>query len=1010
MKSLCENVEPFADGALGPADAEAFRDHAATCEACQAELAELAQLHALEHRLRRRLSPVPPAPEAPPPGAATALPMPRRKWIASGALASVASVALVMLSVNVLDRVPDSAFYPDGQVRLTEARSSHPQAGSYRPLKQGKLGGPDPGGAGQSRAEVARGKLAKRDDKLGVAALYLAQGTAADAQQALRALAELPESADVLSEQAYAYLVNGDAEQSDAEMALRLAERAVQRRAGHGPALWNRALAHRALGLNLLAARDFEAVADLGEPGWKDEARTRAVELRRRVRDAEKAWLEMLESGQRLVATGAFPEPRLLRQATVLRHYFYDAVRARASKQDVLDLLPLAEAAGDPALVRYVRDTAGRSFAVRGPLARDYARLAAGDKTLDSVQLLRRLRASGEADLILGAAAKLDAQLDVKELQELARKTMQDAWLYSLARQLEADALQKQGKDQESRTAYEEALRACTEAGLEYRCVEVQLLLTYAFDRGADLEQGLKHARKGWKAALRANEWGRQTQFVLELAQLTRQRQDLLLSRAYYLEALERAQAHADNQRYAHEGLAILDVHHLHFAEARRHLDAVMATGRSLGLTGALALSDVARVSPSPKDAEAMDAFRLRPSGRTFGEGERALAAEALGRWAIESGQGDGAERLRRVIHMATDKGLSDRELALRDPYARKALAYAYTSLILDAGKRRDANAALQLFEEEWLAGEEGTLPSRCLLAVTVDGERTLAIARGADGGQPALYYDDRRLEPLPRDLSKLLPAELVQPLAGCATVAVLARAPVYGRPGLLPNEIAWSYLGLRATQDAGTLPGRRLHRAGQEVAMSPARRGVRSPPRWQVPGLAGEHLEELTDQEATPSAVLRWMEDASDITFVTHALVNPDSEEAYLLLAPEPGTAPDSGSDALKASDLQRKAAKGPFLRGRPLVFLTSCKGAQPGPVLHEARNLPAAFLQAGARAVLAASDDLPDRDGPRFFNGVRERILKGVAPAAALRAERAEWLARDPGAAWLNGVLLFQ
>jgi len=237
--------------------------------------------------------------------------------------------------------------------------------------------------------------------------------------------------------------------------------------------------------------------------------------------------------------------------------------------------------------------------------------------------------------------------------------------------------------------------------------------------------------------------------------------------------------------------------------------------------------------------------------------------------------------------------------------------------------------------------------------------------------------------------------------------VAVLARAPVYGRPGLLPGDIAWSYVGVRAPQEPGALPGARRHLVVQEVAVSPARRGVDRTPRWQVPEAAGEHTDQLTDRGATPSAVLRWMEDATDITFVTHALVSLDSEEAFLLLALEPGTASDSGSDALRASDLQKR---GPFLRGRPLVVLTSCKGAQPGPVLHEARNLPAAFLQAGARAVLAASDDVPAREGPIFFSGVRERILRGVAPAEALRAERAEWLARDRGATWLNGVLLFQ
>lgn len=990
MSPLCENVEPFADGTLSPLDAEAFRDHTTTCASCQGDLAELAQLRALEDRYRRRFAASPPA-----------LPrVPRWRWVASGAAVALAAGLVVALSLNALDRVPDSAFFPGQRGRLTDARSAHPQARAYRPMQEGTLGGPGSGTAARSLSGVVLGKLEKKGDKLGVAALYLAQGTPADAQLALRALEGAPESADVLSEEAYAYLVSGDADQGEPEMALRLATRAVERQPAHGPALWNRALAYQALGLDLLAAKDFEAVAALGEPGWKDEAASRAAGLRKRVADGYKNWLAMVEVGQHLVETGSLPDPHLLRQAPVLRHFFYDAVRVQTSREAVLGLLPIAEDAGDAALVRYVQETSRRNFTVRRPLAEAYRRLAAKDQTLDAAQLLERLRGSQEADLLVGAIAKLTkTQLDVKELQRLAEATSQDAWLHTQALALEADALQRAGEDHASRDAYEKALGACMAARLEYRCVEVELALTYAFDRAADLEQGLAHARSGWKAAITANEWGRQMQFILELAQMTRQRQDAILSRAYYEEALARENASLEHQRYAHEGLAILDVHQLRLAQARRHLDAAIATGLPLGLTGALALSDVARRFPSPKDASAMEAFRTHPSGQPYGEGERALAEEALGRWRIETGEADGAERLRGAIERAKAGGL-----ALRDPFAGKALAYAYAALILDAGKRGDAEGALRLFEEEWLGGAaEGALPARCLLAVTVDGERTLAVARGADGGAPVLRYDDRRMEPLPRELSGLLPPELPRSFSGCATVAVLARAPVYGRPGLLPGDLAWSYLGVRAVQEVGLPAGPRRHLVVQEVAVSPQRRGLRSPPRWEVPELAGERRDQLTDRAATPSAVLRWMEDITDVTFVTHALVNLDSDEAFLLLAPEPG----SGTDALTASELQRHGA---FLKGHPLVVLASCKGAQPGPVLHEARNLPAAFLRAGARAVLAASDDVPDQAGPAFFNGVRERILRGDAPAEALRAERRQWLARDPEAKWLNGVLLFQ
>lgn len=46
-EALCELVEDFSDGELPPAQADAFRAHAADCPACQNELRQLAQLRAL---------------------------------------------------------------------------------------------------------------------------------------------------------------------------------------------------------------------------------------------------------------------------------------------------------------------------------------------------------------------------------------------------------------------------------------------------------------------------------------------------------------------------------------------------------------------------------------------------------------------------------------------------------------------------------------------------------------------------------------------------------------------------------------------------------------------------------------------------------------------------------------------------------------------------------------------------------------------------------------------------
>src|SRR5262249_52987490 len=152
-------------------------------------------------------------------------------------------------------------------------------AGAHHPLKQAPLG--------ESKlrpfsADV-QARLEKSGDKLSIAAYQLAYGGPEHADQALAWLEDLPAQANVLSERSYAYLVRGNKEQRDLEEALRLADAALALKPDHGPALWNRAVAKRELGLLLTAATDFEAVAKLGEPGWAGEAKVEAGRLRKQI-------------------------------------------------------------------------------------------------------------------------------------------------------------------------------------------------------------------------------------------------------------------------------------------------------------------------------------------------------------------------------------------------------------------------------------------------------------------------------------------------------------------------------------------------------------------------------------------------------------------------------------------------------------------------------------------------------------------------------------------------------
>jgi len=1008
VSAPCELVEDFFDGELAPSQAEEFREHAATCANCQRELMVLAQLRALEVNHRPGLETGAGAARPSPTAVALRPRPPRWSWAAGGAAAAIAAMLLVWVGWSAfLDRVPRTAFYPAVSHRLTDGRSADPRAREHRPRGQGVLGasGEEPAVLGHE----AFAMLERRKDRLGLAAAHLARGTEADAEAAFKVLKGAGESADVLSERALAHLVradlargNDEARHRAAEEALELADRALGLDPRHGPALWNRALALEALELRLAAARAFAAMAELEEPGWAQEARGRARELRGAMEATRSTWIAAYRAGRKMVETGTLPDRDLL-GVPVLRSFFYDAVRARTSKPEVEGLLPLAReldaraGAQETALQAYVARVASRDFATRGPLAAEYRRLAL-DQAVDATALLQGLRKAGEADLLLGALEKLpQAERTAEELDALARDAGKDPWLATLARRLQARALAKAGRASEAQAAFERARQMCLQARLGYQCGEVELAFTHFLDHAFELEQAAAHARRGWELIQRVQDWGLQLQFMLELAQLARRQEDFSTSRAYYEEAIERdGGATPEQRRFAYEGLANIDVRLLRFDDARRHIDAALETGLPLGLPGALALADIARVRPDrERDAAAMETFRRRLP--ELGENQRAMAEHALGRWAIERDREEGLRLLRGAIGLAA---AADPGLDAADPAARQALAYSYTSLIFDAGRRRDAEGALRLFEEEWrLGGGQGALPERCLLAVTTDDECDLAVVRGAAGGPPAAFYDASRREPLPRELSGFLPPDAIRLLRGCPRVSVLARAPIHGRPGLLPGDLAWSYRGGGAAQQTRPAGGPRQHLVVQDVALSKERSPLRTPPPWNVPGLRDEMVGQLTRGEATPSAVKRRMEDANDITIIAHGEVRPESDEAYLVLAPEPG------GDALRASDVRKLQ-----LRGQPLVVLVACQVAQPAPVLHEARSLPSAFLRAGAQAVLAASDQVPERDGPELFGEVRRRIHDGAAPAEALRDERSRWLREGRGGAWLDGVLLFE
>jgi CHAT domain-containing protein len=184
-----------------------------------------------------------------------------------------------------------------------------------------------------------------------------------------------------------------------------------------------------------------------------------------------------------------------------------------------------------------------------------------------------------------------------------------------------------------------------------------------------------------------------------------------------------------------------------------------------------------------------------------------------------------------------------------------------------------------------------------------------------------------------------------------------------------------------------------------KDVALSPERvQALGRLNAWKTDFGATEEQRVLMGTEATPSRVLAAIRDATEIDLVAHGIIT-SSRFSHLVLARE------GSSDELSAGTIQALR-----LEGAPLVVLAACRAARSAYILHEPSGLPAAFIQAGARGVIAATEEIPDLEAADFFNAVRERIRQGSSPASALREERRKWLAEDKGRRWLERVLLYE
>ncbi|TMQ17650.1 MAG: CHAT domain-containing protein [Deltaproteobacteria bacterium] len=1021
----CDQLHAFIDGQLDATEKEAFRAHLADCADCQRDLPRIMSLVALVEtagedggvsaskiaphaRMAAMYHAAPGEPVVGPPSRAAPHALrerhrtrPRWRSRRAAALATAALLALVLLLHQIVERSKDSGRADQGPSdrstlfaqlaleRKLEARVTVPDADRYRPYNTVRSG------ATQSNAEsVSFAGLAELERRgewhtIGVASLL-----AGNREQAVAYLARAPRAPNVDVDRAAALLTSSN--DQDLEQALELLDGVLAVNPRNGPAAWNRALVLTRLGLPFSAARAFDHVATVAEPGWSDEARMRATELRASTTKAEKSWHDAWAAGQRLITTGEpLPAGAIRAHPGVIRLRFYDAVRAAPTVERLLALRPVASELdatyGGSVLTSLIARIARSHFAVRAPLAATYARLIVDANRIDRGErerFLAALRRAGDQaeDILLGTLIITDeAQHSLAELQRLAEAT-RDPWFVAFGahEQAKRDVAAADYLGAESRLI--DAIDVARVARVAYRTELLELELANALFRLHRLPEARSVALEALRRARSGGEWLHENAALEMLSEVARHRHEISLTRALIGELLERHPDSCEIKKEGHLALANLNMLRLEIDSARRELALAPTCEQPLELQAALVLADLQRFSGTPQEAaQAKAGLDARRAAGTLTSAERALADEIEGRLLLGSDRARGEALLRSAIQQAE-------AIDTRDQVAAKARAYAYSALIMEAGRRSETERALAL-----IADEMGSVPpERCAVGIAKADEWELVVARSTDGR--LLRHFEAALTSPVFDATALVSDSLRQALIDCPVVKVLARPPVLGASRLLPPQIAWSY-ALRGPAPAGETT------ASSSLIVSdvvpPAHLGL-APLAVSIVAADGDGPPRvsLSGPLATPARVLDAAERASEIELDVHGFVDLGvSDASYLVLSPD-----SDGRYALTAAEIAKSR-----LQHAPLVILAACHAATTAPYLHEAWGLPIAFARAGARAIVATPGVVDDAQASAFFAVVRARVRRGQPPAAALRDERMDRLRTSPES-WVRDVIVFE
>jgi len=1014
MTDPCIQLHAYVDGELADAELAAFEVHLATCDACGDELPRLlammtaldglrdaardgavdvaargtARLTVLDGGAREAA-----AHEA----SAPAKRRPRRALWAAAALplAAAAAVAIWLRPPAAPPQVATLA----GELaprRALEARLSYPGADVYRQRDVAR------GEQSHERISFERfGQLERAQDWHGLGVGSLLNGELARAGQLLT---QAPTSPAVDSDRAALALVDGSPEAI--ERALEHADHALAAAPTSGAALWNHALALAAMNLPLAAARDFDHVVALHEPGWADEAHARAAALRSQTEQRVTRWRAANAARAQLLKDGTPVPAELLAITGYMTLTLYDAVRAAPSRARVEALLPMAEALDrayrSDRLTTYVRRIATSDFRMREPLAALYGKLLNHEEVPDpAFRAFQAQLARGAADDIrLGLMVWTgEAASDLVTYRRLAEASG-DPWFALIAEQKLAKAELARGAIAASEQRLRDAIARANREHLGYRALLLESDLELQYLQVRQLSQAHSEARQAHRDASAAGEVLIEMNALNDLAAINQDRYNHGLTRAYLAELLENTAHDATGassfdeatecptQLYAYQSLANTSLLQLDLDRARGEIARApscpgAADRDTLAVRTAAVRTELFRLSRREEDGRAArDALAAVKASAGLTPAQRALVAYIEGALSIDSDRAAGERLLRDAISQA-NRLTSDLGVQL------KVRAYAFSLLALAAGWAGEHAKVLDVLAETMHIPR----PERCAVAVAVQGTQSVVAFADAHGEVGGTYATLARTGDL--DASTLIPSQIVSRLRSCEKIVVLARAPVLGAARLLPPDLAWSYL-LKGTP-AGPAVGDRLVIANPDLPPE-----LKMPPLSPYPDEPGApNVRVLRGAGATPTRVLAAMHDASIIEFHTHGFIANDvSEASYLMLAPDADR-----QYAMTADDVARVK-----LTAAPLVILGACHAAASSHSLEGGTGLAEAFLRSGARAVVASPDAIKDLGAHDMFTAVRERVIAGATPAAAVRDERVHRLALVPSEAWVSGVIVFE